>query len=109
MRDTDGSSNSLMDQVEAHNRMMLDQINSTLTNGMASALKSAQHYVVCNETTGVLSVIASTTLSKDKTIAYGPDGFSQCLAYVNSTVVARWAERGDPVDSDKQNGEKWYG
>ncbi len=81
--------------MELHNTMLMEQIQSRLKSGFDAALQGGNYYVVRSSLTGVLSVLASTTITDDHDVAYGPQPFSQCIGYVNSTVVMRTAEKND--------------
>ncbi|GKT26510.1 hypothetical protein [Acidovorax sp. SUPP3334] len=81
--------------MEQHNAMLMEQIQSRLKSGFDAALQGGNYYVVRSSLTGVLSVLASTTITDDHDVAFGPHPFSQCIGYVNSTVVMRTAEKED--------------
>ncbi|MDA8446265.1 hypothetical protein [Paracidovorax valerianellae] len=81
--------------MELHNTQLMEQIQSQLKSGFDAALQGGDYYVVRSSLTGVLSVLASTTVTEDHDVAFGPRPFSQCIGYVNSTVVMRTAEKND--------------
>ncbi|HNB02226.1 hypothetical protein [Nitrosomonas sp.] len=92
MEKNTSSVNSLGDQMLDHNRMIMEQINRQLRNGFGAALTGNNYYVIRSETTGVLSVLSSSTVNDEKNIVFGPEQFQQCIEYVNSAVVTRLAE-----------------
>ncbi|MDA8523662.1 hypothetical protein [Acidovorax sp. NCPPB 4044] len=78
--------------MEQHNRLLMAQIDGRLRSGFGAALQSSDYYVIRNKATGVLSVLASTTLQDDHDAVHGPAPFAQCIEFVNSSVVTRMAE-----------------
>lgn len=78
--------------MEAYNRRLLAQIEDRIRQGLAASMQDAAYRVIRNPATGVLTVLASTTVDRDPHQAFGPAPFAQCLDYVNATVVTRIAE-----------------
>ncbi|CAM3473282.1 hypothetical protein [Paracidovorax anthurii] len=81
-----------MAPMEQHNRLLMAQIEGRLRSGFDAALSSGDYYVIRNKGTGVLSVLASTTIQDDHDCVLGPKPFAQCIEFVNSSVVTRMAE-----------------
>ncbi len=75
--------------MEQHNRLLMQQIEGRLRSGFSAALDSGDCYVIRNQGTGVLSVLASSTIEDDHEVVHGPDSFAQCIGFVNSSVVTR--------------------
>ncbi len=91
----DGMPPPPMAPMEQHNRLLMEQIAGQLRSGFGAALQpSCNCYVVRNQDTGVLSVLASSTLGDDPAVIHGPATFAQCIGFVNSSVVTRLAESG---------------
>lgn len=102
------SADSMSAQIETHNRMIMAQIDNHLRSGFDATLKKSDYYVIRSETTGVLSVLSSSTIDEEKKIVFGPKSFHQCIEYVNSAVVTLLAEK-DSLSADmaqKQGGGK---
>ncbi len=78
--------------MEQHNRLLMQQIEGRLRSGFSAALDSGDCYVIRNQGTGVLSVLASSTIEDEHEVVHGPDSFAQCIGFVNSSVVTRMAE-----------------
>lgn len=97
---------SMAEQMRQHNVMIMAQIGNNLRNGFGAALSGVDYYAIRNEATGILSVIASTTIKnkEDKHIVFGPAPFSSCIEYVNSAVVTLLAE-GEVDAGDHNEGE----
>lgn len=72
-------------------RFLLAQIDERMKESLQSAERQPQYYVIRSPRTGVLSVLASSTLGQDQDIVLGPCRFSDCIAYVNAAMVAREA------------------
>lgn len=102
MEEIMGSINSLGNQIVDHNRKIIDQIDRQLRSGFGAALIGNDYYVIRSETTGILSVLSSSTVSDEKNIVFGPGQFQQCIKYVNSAMVTRLAENN--VDAEQKQG-----
>lgn len=75
-------------------RLLLAQFEQRLKDNLGATQRSPDYYVIRSQKTGVLSVLASSTLGDDHDVVRGPLPFADCIGYVNSVMVTREA-RGD--------------
>lgn len=77
-------------------QLLRAQIEARLRENLGSSRLQGHYYVIRSQRTGVLSVLASSTLGQDHDVVWGPQPFADCISYVNSVLMTRMAEQGEP-------------
>lgn len=75
--------------MESYNRTLIDQINDQLKRGFDANSRVGGYCVIRVGVDGVLSVLASTTVSDQHEVVFGPQSFAACIEYVNGNLVTR--------------------
>ncbi|MBV6812417.1 hypothetical protein ACE15N_05925 [Xanthomonas campestris pv. passiflorae] len=90
--------------MEHYNSQVLALMEGRLLSGMQAALLPQPYYVIRHRETGVITTTASTTVgSSTKDAIFGPDTFSACNTYINSTVVTQLATSSPDFQMDQQH------
>jgi hypothetical protein len=77
------------------NSAIIDQITEQVRRGMEANLRSNEFSVVQTRISGVLSVLASSAVSDEYAVVFGPASFEECIARVNGHLVTRPLAGGD--------------
>lgn len=90
------------DRASALSRALMSQIDARLQQGVAAASQPPLYYVIRSKTTGLLSVIAASSLGDEQEPLGEPRAFADCIAYVNAQMVGRYAWGAPPAASDPE-------
>ncbi|RTL24396.1 MAG: hypothetical protein EKK52_01300 [Burkholderiales bacterium] len=81
---------------------LMSQLDARIRAAVSGAGQQTLYYVIRSQSTGVLSIIAASSLGDEQEPVGKPMPFADCIAYVNAQMVAREAQGKPAHPSDPE-------